>query len=81
MHRPISELKDLKDNLDKYNKLSTTVGDEKIGIDVIKKILSGILSGRINKDNIKDKYLEEIHDVKKLLDEALVKKIQKLDQN
>ena len=81
MHRPISELKDLKDNLDKYNKLSTTVGDEKIGIDVIKKNLSGILSGRINKDNIKDKYLEEIHDVKKLLDEALVKKIQKLDQN
>ena len=81
MHRPISELKDLKDNLDKYNKLSTTVGDEKIWIDVIKKNLSGILSGRINKDNIKDKYLEEIHDVKKLLDEALVKKIQKLDQD
>ena len=55
MHRPISELKNLKDNPDTYSKLSTTVGDNKIGIDVIKK-----LSGGINKDNVKNKYLEEI---------------------
>ena len=34
MHRPISELKDLKDNLDKHTKLSTTVGDNQIGINV-----------------------------------------------
>ena len=61
--------------------MSTTVGDNQIGIDVIKKVLNGILSGRINKDNVKNKYLEEIYDAKKLLDEAIVKKIQKLDQN
>ena len=80
MHRPISELKDLKDNLDKHTKLSTTVGDNQIGINVTKNFLNGILSGRINKDNIKNKYLEEIYDAKKLLDEAIVKK-NKLDQN
>ena len=61
MHRPISELKDLKDNLDTYSKLITTVGDNQIGIDVIKRFLNGILSGKINKDNEKNKYLEEIY--------------------
>ena len=40
-----------------------------------------MLSGRINKDNVKNKYVEENYDAKKLLDEAIVKKIQKLDQN
>ena len=74
MHRPISGLKDLKDNLDTYSKLSTTVGDNQIGIDVIKHFLNGILSGRINKDNVKNKDLEAIYDAKNLLDEAIVKK-------
>ena len=81
IHRPISELKDLKDKLDTYNKLSTTDDDKKIEIKVIKKILNGILSGRNNKDNVKNKYLEHIYDVKKLLDETIVKKIQELNQN
>ena len=36
MHRPIIGLKDLKDNLDTYSKLSNTVGDNQIGIYVIK---------------------------------------------
>ena len=74
IHRLISELKDYKDSLDVYSKLSTTFGEEKNGMDVIKIFLNGILSGRINKDNVKNKYLEEIYDAKKLLDEAIVKK-------
>ena len=61
--------------------MSITVGDEKIEINVIKFFLNDMLSGRINKDNVKNKYVEENYDAKKLLDEALVKKIQKLDQN
>ena len=73
IHRPISELKDLKDNLDTYSKLSTTVGDNQIGIGVIKIVLNGILPGR-NKDNVKSKYLEEICDATKLLDEAIIQK-------
>ena len=71
MHRPISGFKDLKDSLDAYSKLSTTVDDEKFEIDAMKSFLNGILSGRINKDN---KYLEEIYDAKKLLDETIVEK-------
>ena len=59
IHRPISEVEDLKDNLPTYNKLSTTVGDETIGVDIINFFLNSILSGRINKDNVKNKYLEE----------------------
>ena len=61
--------------------MSITVGDEKIEINVIKIFLNDMLSGRINKDNVKNKYVEENYDAKKLLDEAIVKKIQKLDQN
>ena len=53
MHRPISELKDLKDKLDTYSKLSTAVSDKKIGVDSIKIFLNGILFGGINKDNVK----------------------------
>ena len=74
MHRPISELKYLKDSLDTYSTLSTTVGDKEIGIDITKIFFNGLLSGRINKDNVKNKYLEGIYDAKKLLDEAIVKK-------
>ena len=81
MHRPISELKYVKDNLDTYNKLSTKVADNRIGIDIY-HFLNGILSGRINKDNVKNKYLKEIYVAKILLDEVIVKKkMQKLDQN
>ena len=36
MHRLTSELKDLKDSLDAYSKLSITVGDKRTGTDVIK---------------------------------------------
>ena len=42
MHKPVSAIKDLKDNLDTYHKLSTTVGDKKIVIDVIKNFLNSI---------------------------------------
>ena len=82
MHKPISEVKDLKFSLNGYTKLGTTVGDENSGKDFIKSFLNPILSGRINKDNVKNKYLEEIYNAKKLLDGAIVKKKQqKLDQN